>query len=157
MNMKLIKKLTIAIVVAMPLFFCGCPGASYVDNEPNAPKGYVVQMENDYSDNVMVYMSASEVDTFFTAENLFSDSKHTTKLINDYYQINGAFYDRVAYTSIRLGEWNDSTKENYEPIADYVIETNPFISVYAYYENYTTQNLVDIIRNGKLNTLEKLK
>ncbi len=155
--MKLIKTFLITAVATMPVFLCSCPGGSLTNNEPEAPLGYIVKMGKDYSENVFVYMSASEIDTFYVAEKFFSDSKHINKLTNDYYQFYGALYDRIACTSIKLGEWNDSTKTKYEPISDYVIDADPFTSVYAYYVDYTTLDLIKIIESGNLNTLEKIK
>ena len=155
--MKRIKKLMITAIAAMPIFLCSCPGGSLTNNEPEAPLGYVVKMEKDYSENVIVYMSASQIDTYYVAEKNFSDLKHINKLTNGYYQFYGALYNRIAYTSIKLEEWNDSTKTKYEPISDYVIDADPFTSVYAYYVDYTTLDLIKIIESGNLNTLEKIK
>ena len=77
---NLVQKLTVTAVAVMPVFLCGCPGASYVDNDPS-PKGYIVKMKNDYSDKVMATMFISSVnrDTSFCCA---STKNHTIKITN---------------------------------------------------------------------------
>ncbi len=155
--MKIIKKFLITAVAAMPVFLCSCPGGSYTNNEPEDPHGYIVKMGKDYSENVMAYMCATQNDTVYSINEYISKIKHTNKLNNDYYQITGVAYNQIAYTSILLSDWDDSTIYTYEPIDNYIIDANPFEEIYAYYRNYTVSDLLEIIKKGDFSTFEKIK
>jgi hypothetical protein len=150
--MKLIKKFLITAVAAMPVFLCSCPGDSCVDEHD--PKGYVVKMKNDYTDKVMVYMfiNAVENDTTYCCASV---RKHTVNIISDYYDLHSHPSEAVAYTSIDSKDWNI---EMMDSIAKYVIDTNPFEEVYAYYKkSYSLDELKKIIENNELNKFERLK
>ena len=148
---NLVQKLTVAAVAVMPVFLCGCPGASYVDNEPEGPKGYVVKMKNDYSDKVIIRMSINFGDTTFCCPSI---KNHTTKLVGDYYKFNCSSYDGITYSSIKYYDWHDSLME---AIHEYIIDTNPFDVVYAYYESYDEDKLKSIIEKNEFGKFERKK
>ena len=116
------KKLVIAIVAAMPLFLCGCPGDNCVDEHD--PKGYVVKMKNDYTNRVIVTMFVnSSNDTSYCCASL---RNHTIKITGDYYKLNSALYYDVAYTSIMAEDWNDFFSDS---LSKYIADTDPFEEV----------------------------
>lgn len=150
MIMKKMKNLMIAIVVAMPVFLCGCPGDNCVDE--NDPKGYVVKMKNDYTDmaSALMYVNASGDTTYCCVLH----GKRTTKITGNYYKLSSASYDDIVYLSIKLSDWDDKYLDS---LYIYVIDTNPFEEVYVYHHNYDLDALKTIIENNSLNTLERLK
>ena len=148
--MKIIKKFLITAVAAMPVFLCSCPGDSCVDKHD--PKGFVAKMKNDYTDKVLVLMYIdSNGDTSFCCA---SKKGHTLKVKDDYYILHCHSYDNAVYTSINAGEWDD---ELLDSLSKYVIDTNPFVELYAYYNNYDMDAIEAIIDNNTLNKLERLK
>lgn len=148
---KLVQKLTVLSVAVMPVLLCGCPGASYVDNDPS-PKGYVVKMKNDYSDKVFVRMSISNYrDTSFCCART---NGHTIKISDEYYDLYCFSYEAAAYTSINANDWNESMLDS---ISKYVIDTNPFEEVYAYYKNYKLDELKSIIEKKDFGKFDRLK
>ena len=150
--MNLVQKLTVAAVAVMPVFLCGCPGASYVDNDPS-PKGYIVKMKNDYSDKVMATMFISSVnrDTSFCCA---STKNHTIKITNDFYNIKSARYEDIVYILIQSENWHETLLDS---LYNYTIEITPFEEVYAYYKNYSIEELKNIIEHNEFNKFEKLK
>lgn len=144
------KKLVIAIVAAMPLFLCGCPGDNCVDEHD--PKGYVVKMGNDYTDKVLVRMFVhNEGDTSFCCASI---TGHTIKIVDDYYSLNCYPYYIAAYASINSDNWDESLLDS---ISKYVIDTDPFEEVYVCHHDYDLDALKAIIENNSLNKLERLK
>lgn len=149
--MNLVQKLTVTAVAVMPVFLCGCPGASYVDNDPS-PKGYVVKMKNDYSDKVFVRMSIDNYrDTSFCCPR---KDGHTIKITGKYYDLYCFSYDAAAYTSINSKDWKDYMLDS---ISKYVIDTNPFDEVYAYYKNYSIDELKKFIEDNNFEKFEREK
>lgn len=148
---NLVQKLIVAAVAVMPVFLCGCPGASYVDNDPS-PKGYVVKMKNDYSDKVFVRMSIDNYrDTSFCCPR---KDGHTIKITGKYYDLYCFSYDAAAYTSINSKDWKDYMLDS---ISKYVIDTNPFDEVYAYYKNYSIDELKKFIEDNNFEKFEREK
>lgn len=148
--MKIIKKFLITAVAAMPVFLCSCPGDSCVDE--HEPKGYVVKMKNDYTDRVIATMFVNtDNDTSYCCVSL---NNHTVKIQGDYYKLNSARYNDVAYTSITANEWNNTFLDS---LKTYIIDTNPFEEVYIFYHNYDMDALKSIIKTNSLNKLERLK
>ena len=149
---KLVQKLTVLSVAVMPVLLCGCPGASYVDNDPS-PKGYVVKMKNDYSDKVMVtmFISSANRDTSFCCA---STENHTINISNDFYNIKSARYEDIVYTSIKSEKWNESLLDS---LSNYIIGIAPFDEVYAYYKNYSIEELKNIVEHNELTKFERLK
>ena len=61
----------------------------------------------------------------------------------------------VVYTSIYSEEWDNSLLDS---LSKYVIDTNPFEEVYAFYKvDYSSEELKKIINNGELNKLERVR
>ena len=150
MIMRKMKNLMIAIVVAMPVFLCGCPGDNCVDE--NDPKGYVVKMKNDYTDKVLVRMFVhNEGDTSFCCASI---KDHTVKIVDDYYRLNCYPYYIAAYTSINSDDWDESLLDS---ISKYVIDKDPFEEVYVCHHDYDIDALKAFIENNSLNKLERLK
>lgn len=148
--MKLIKKFLITAVAAMPVFLCSCPGDSCVDEHD--PRGYVVKMKNDYTDKVLARMSVYKEDTSYCCVTV---KEHTLKITEDYYKLRSHPYDMVVYTSINSEEWDNSLLDS---LSKYVIDTNPFEEVYAFYKvDYSSEELKKIINNGELNKLERVR
>ena len=148
--MSLMKKLVIAIVAAMPLFLCGCPGDNRVDEHD--PKGYVVKMKNDYTNRVIVTMFVnSSNDTSYCCASL---RNHTIKITGDYYKLNSALYYDVAYTSIMAEDWNEFFSDS---LSKYIADTDPFEEVYVCHHDYDMDALKAFIENNSLNKLERLK
>ena len=58
------------------------------------------------------------------------------------------------YLKAKANEWNENFMDS---IQRYIIDTNPFIEVYAFYENYDINDLKSLINKNELNKLEKLK
>lgn len=134
----------------MAVFLCSCPRESCVDE--HEPKGYVVKMENDYSGKVMARMFIYDNDTSYCC---VTTKGHTIKIVDDYYRLKFHSYDIATYTSINSEEWDDSLLDS---ISKYVIDTNPFEEVYAFYkEDYSNDNLKKIISNKELYKFERLK
>ncbi len=136
----------------MPVFLCGCPGsASFVDNDPS-PKGYIVKMKKNYSDKVFVRMSINNYrDTSFCCPR---NDEHTIKITGEYYDLYCFSYDAVAYTSINSKDWKDYMMDS---ISKYVIDTNPFDEVYAYFKNYSVDELKKFIDNNNFEKFEREK
>lgn len=149
---NLVQKLTVTAVAVMPVFLCGCPGsASFVDNEPESPQGYIVRMKNDYSDKVIIRMSVNLGDTTFCCPSI---KNHTTKLIGEYYKFNCFSCDGITYSSIKSNDWDNSLMDS---IQKYIIDTNPFENIYAYYEHYDDEMLKNIIGNKDFEKFERIK
>ena len=156
--MRLAKKIMYAAIVSMPIFMCGCPDESM-------PEGYVVKMKNDYSDNVMLvrfyksnydstYTEVKSIDTSYIWP---SNKGDIEKITGDYYRLLGRYghdYRNMVCTSIKHEDWNDTLKKT---ITEYIIDTDPFDEVYAYYEDYGKAALLRIINQNKLKDFEKLK
>ncbi|MCR5497274.1 MAG: hypothetical protein K6F48_05495 [Paludibacteraceae bacterium] len=148
--MKLIKKFLITTVAAMPVFLCSCPGESCVDE--HEPKGYVVKMKNDYSDNVLASMFIYKEDTNYCCTTV---KGHTIKITEDFYKFNCRSFDIAAYTSIKSEEWDKSLSDS---LSKYVIDTDPFEEVYAYYKiDYSNEDLKRIINNKEFNKFKREK
>lgn len=147
--MKVLRKFMFAAIAALPVVLCSCPE----DCTEHEPKGYVVRMDNDYTDKVMATINVSNHgDTSYCC---VSTGNHTIKIIADYYLINSALYDDIAYTSIQSTEWKETLLDS---LSMYVIDTNPFDEVYAYFKrSYRIDELRKIIKNNELNKFERLK
>lgn len=148
MNISKLKLLV--AIVAMPIVLCSCPGHNC--EEENVPKGYVVRMKNDYSGNVMVTMNLStKGDTSYCC---ISKNDHTKEITEYYFNIRSAVYEDIAYLSISSSEWDDKFGDS---LSLYVIDTDPFDEVYAYYNNYGIDELKEIVKKGEWYNLKKLK
>lgn len=140
-----------AAITAMPIVLCSCPDSCVDENEP---KGFVVKMRNDYSDKVLVRMSISSYDGD-TTYCCVSVKDHTINITSDFYDLHCQPYMSAAYTSINSDEWEESMLDS---ISQYVIDTNPFDEVYAYFKkSYSIEELKKIIENKELNKFERLK
>lgn len=140
-----------AAIAALPIVMCSCPDSCVDENEP---KGFVAKMKNDYSDKVMVRMFIDSIrnDTSYCC---VSKGNHTVNIIGKYYSLNHYSYDIAVYTSIKSEDWEDSMMDS---ISKYIVDTNPFEEVYAYYKkSYSLDELKKIIENNELNKFERLK
>ena len=150
MNISKLKLLV--AIVTMPIVLCSCPGHNC--EEENVPKGYVVRMKNDYSGNVMVRVFVGDLDGD-TSYCCPSVKNHTLNITGEYYVIHSQSYDIAAYTSIDCEDWDDELMES---IGEYIIDFNPYEEVYAYYgENYSVEELKDIVEHDKISKFERLK
>ncbi|MBR6596584.1 MAG: hypothetical protein IKK68_01335 [Paludibacteraceae bacterium] len=156
--MRLAKKIMYAAIASMPIFMCGCP-------EETFPEGYVVKMKKDYSDNVMLIRTYNynydsiryEVKSIDTTYIWPSNKDDIERITGDYYRLLGLYgqdYRNIVCTSVRHDEWSDTLMKS---ISDYIIDTDPFDEVYAYYEDYGKPALLRIINQNKLKEFEKLK
>lgn len=156
--MRLAKKIMYAAIASMPIFMCGCP-------EDGVPDGYVVKMKKDYSDSVMLVRlcmqnydsSDTEVKSIDTSYIWPSNKGDIEKITGDYYRLSSRYvyeYRNMVCTSISHDDWNDTLMKT---ISEYIIDTDPFDEVYAYYEDYGMPALLRIINQNDLTDFEKLK
>lgn len=154
--MRLTKKIMYLAITSLPLVMSSCP-------EDDCPNAYVVKIKKDCSGKVLVekmykydysgtFSNDERVDSFYS----YIREDDLERITGNYYKLDhfSREFSNIMCTSINYEDWNDSLMKS---ISDYVIDTDPFDEVYAYYEDYSKHALMRIINQNKLKDFERLK
>ena len=154
--MRLAKRIMYLAIALMPFVMSSCP-------EEEFPNAYVVKMKENYSGQVLVvesykYNYGDTIPDFRSIDTVYFYMRENDleKITGRYYRLNSFYHEfrNIKCTSLNYEDLNDSLVKS---ISDYVIDTDPFDEVYAYYDDYSLNGLMRMINQNQMKDFDRLK